>query len=339
MRRHAWRLTTLVFVLGVGFTASLAHAQNQAPVASSPAAESPAAVHRAEAEADDVSPGTPVITLEGLCDPASATAMTHKKPCRTVITRSEFEELAEASDADSGAARTQFANFFAKFSLLAREAQKRGMDQDPVFQRKLELARIQLLGQILIRDLQAKSNQFTPGELENFFRENPALFEQAAIQRVYIPKTKFKDLPNGVQQPIPESAPEMKLVAEALLARARTGADFETLQKEALDTANLKAEHDANLGKMSRDHLRRTHQVVFDLKPGEVSALFEEPDEGYYIYRMGSREMPSFEATKSDAATAFQKRRMDTWMNNITGPAKMNQQYFGAAAAGSSPAQ
>lgn len=336
MRPHSSRFVMLVLMFGLGLTSSLSHAQQERPAASK--LTDPAAVSRAKAEAANIGPDTPVITIEGLCDRAPTARITDKKSCRTVITRSEFEALAEASDADSGANRTQFANFYAKFSLLAREAQKRGMDNDPRFQRKLELARIQFLGQALIRDLQTKSAQFTPNELERFFRENPALFEQATLQRVYIPRTRFRDLPNGVQQPIPESAPEMKLVAESILARAHTGSDFETLQRDALQEANLREEQDVNIGKMSRDHLRRSHQVVFDLKPGEVSPLFDEPDEGYYIYKMGSKEMPSFEAAKSDATTAFQKERIDTWMKNITGPAKLNEEYFGTATAKSARA-
>jgi parvulin-like peptidyl-prolyl isomerase len=126
----------------------------------------------------------------------------------------------------------------------------------------------------------------------------------------------------------------MKLVAQAIYSRARAGADFETLQKEALDTANLKEEMSAKLEKMSRDHLRLTHQLVFDLKPGEVSALFDERDEGYYIYKMVSKELPSFESVKSDVGPALEKQRMDTWKKDITEPAKvsLNEQYFGAAA-------
>ena len=322
MHRHG--LWILSLVLATSSLSSVATTQAR-PAAAPPAAGAGAA------DTATVGPDIPVITVDGFCgtDPNAK----QKAPCRTVLTRSEFEKLADASGASGMAAKTSFAAFYVQFSLFAREAQKRGMDKDPVFQRKLEMARIQLLGQVLLQDLQAKSRQFAPGDLEKFFRENPAPFEQGALLRVFIPNTKFENLPNGIQRPIPETAPEMKLVAEAIYSRARAGADFETLQKEALDTANLKEEVSAKLEKMSRGQLRQTHQVAFDLKPGEVSALFDERDEGYYFYKIVSKDIPPFESVKSDVEIALEKRRMDTWKKDITEPAKvsLNEQYFGAA--------
>lgn len=329
MRHHELRLSVLIFLFavliflfGLGLITTRAIAQIGAPVPSQP----PTASDTAKVNLD-----TPVITLDGLCDSRSAIGTTDKTRCRTVITRSEFEKLIDTSGANSMAAKAQFAAFYVKFSLLAREAEKQGMHKDPRFQRKLEIARIQLLGQMLIQDLQAKSGQFAPGDLEKFFRENPALFEQAVLLRVFIPRTKFKDLPNAVQQRVPETAPVMKLAADAIYSRARAGGDFEALQKEALDMANLREEMSVKFERMSRDRLRRSQQGVFDLRPGEISALFDEGEEGYYIYKAVSKEIPSFQSVKPDVETALQKQRMDEWMKNINDSAQisMNQEFFG----------
>ena len=323
---HHHGLWILSLVLAMSLLSSVATSQTGSAAA-------PPAASAGTVDTATVGPDAPVVTVDGFCgtDPNAK----QKAPCRTVLTRTEFEKLADASGASGMAAKASFAAFYVQFSLFAREAQKRGIDKDPLFQRKLEMARIQLLGQVLLQDLQAKSRQFAPGDLEKFFRENPAPFEQGALLRVYVPNTKFNTQPNGIQQPMPETAPEMKLVAEAIYSRARAGADFETLQKEALDTANLKEEMSAKLEKMSRGQLRKTHQVVFDLKPGEVSALFDERDEGYYIYKIVSKEIPPFESVKSDVEIALEKQRMDTWTKDITEPAKvsLSEQYFGADAA------
>jgi hypothetical protein len=329
VRHHGLRLSVLIFLFGLGLITSRAIAQEGVP-SQAPAA-STAVVHSAGGDTAIVSPDTPVITLDGLCDFGSAIGTTDATRYRMVITRSEFEKLTNASGAYATAAKAQFAAFYVKFSLLACEAQKQGIDKDPGFQRKLEIARIQLLGQMLIQDLQVKSSQFAPGDLEKFFRENPALFEQAVLLRVFIPRTKFKDLPNGVQQPILETAPELKLAADAIYSRLRAGGDFEALQKEALDVANLREEMSVKFEKMSRDRLRRSQQGVFDLRPGEISALFDEGEEGYYIYKVVSKEIPSFESVKSDVETALQKQRMDEWMKNIRDSAqiRMNQEFFG----------
>lgn len=331
MRHHGSLLAALVAVLGFGLTASVGIAQEGPAVASQAGAAGAAVVHSPASDTGKVSLDAPVITLDGFCASAPTARTTDKTHCRTVITRSEFEKLTDASQMYAMASKAQFAAFYVKFSLLAREAQRQGMDKDPKFQTRLDLTRIQLLGQMLIQDLQAKSGHFAPGDLEKFFRENPAQFEQAEFLRIYMPRTRFKDLPNGVQQPMPDTAPEMKLAADSIYSRAQAGGDFETLQQEASGTANLKDEQSAKLGKISRDHLRRSQQDVFDLKPGEISTLFEEPDEGYYIYKMVSKEMPAFESVKFDVATTLEKYRMDTWMKSITDSAQisLNEEYFG----------
>jgi parvulin-like peptidyl-prolyl isomerase len=198
----------------------------------------------------------------------------------------------------------------------------------------LELSRLQLLTQTLMHDLQAKAEQISPQDLERFYRENPGEFEQAALLRIYVPRTKYLDRANGVQEPIPGTEAEMKGLAEEIHARTVAGADFKTLQKEVLATANLRESGEPNLGNVTREQLRRSHRAVCDMKPGEVSAVLEDP-EGYYIYKLVSKRIPPLEGFKAEATTSLQKRRMETWMKNITGGAKvsLNEHYFDAPTA------
>jgi hypothetical protein len=341
MHRYRLRLAVMIFIIVFfALAGNLPTARTQPALASQAAAQSGAPAHDKGNDTVKVAPDTPVITMDGYCDPTSVIG-TREKPCRTVVSSSEFERLAEASGANTLAAKTQLAAVYVRFSVLAREAQKRGMEKDPLFQKKLELSRIQLLSQTLMQDLQAKSEEFSADDLRKFFHEHPNQFEQAALLRVHVPGTKYVTHPNRVQDPIPETAPEMKLVAEKLYSRAQAGEDFATIQKEAYEDANVHDEPAVDLGKMSRDGLRRSHQSVFDLKPGEISKLIEVPGEGYYIYKVLSKEIPPLEAVKSAVSTALQKQRMDSWMKNITDPVRttLNEQYFGAAAAKNGPAQ
>ncbi len=327
MHHHRSFFLGAIFAFVLGLTITVSRAQERQQEVSKTDAARHAPSNKEEAEEEKVSAKEPVLSLEGYCEPAS-----HPKPCRTEISRSEFEELAEAASANEGPAKSQFAAFYSKFTLLAREAEKRGMDKNPVFRRKLAISRLQLLGQVLIQDLQAKSEEFASGELEKFFQDNPAKFEQAELLRIHIPWTKFSGPLNSVQQPVNESAPEMKALAASTLARARAGADFEALEKEVLGTANLNEESAVNLGKMARNHLRRSHQTVFDLKPGEISPLFEEHADGYYIYKMGARQTPPFDSVKADVAAIYAKQRLDAWIDNITTGVTLNEQYFGSSA-------
>ena len=329
MQGHCFRLVLTILAIGVlALAPGLALAGTQPVVASQAAAQ-----NKGNATAD-VGQDAPVITLEGFCDPTTVIG-TKEKPCRTVVTRSEFDALAEATGASTLAAKTQVALVYVRFSLLAREAQKRGMEKDPLFQKKLELSRIQLLGQALVQDLQAKSAQFSADDLQKFLGENPIQFERAALLRIFVPATKFVTHPNRVQDPLPETAPEMKMIAQKIYTRARAGEDFATLQKQAYESSGLNEEPAVDLGKKLRSDLRRSHRLVFDLKPGEISTLIEEPGEGYYIYKVLSKEVPPLESVKSEVQTALQKQRMDAWLKDIDDSAqiKLNEQYFGSEAA------
>lgn len=327
---HHHGLWMLCLVLAVSSLTSVATGQAE------PAVPPLAASAGTAGKTANVGPDTPVITVDGLCETARAVGKANS-PCQTVLTRSDYEGLAEAGGARTPVAKNQFVQVYIQYLLFAAAAQKQGMDKDPNFQRMLELSRLQLLMQTLVHELQARAEQISPEELEKFYRENPAQFEQAALLRIYIPRTKQVDRANGVQEPIPGTEPEMKTLAGEIHARAVTGENFQTLQKEVVAAANLRQPGEVNLGTMMRDQLRRTHRGVLDLTPGEVSAVLEDP-EGYYIYKVVSKSVPPLTSVKDEAKTALQKRRMDTWTKNITESAKvsLNEQYFGTAGAAKS---
>lgn len=334
MRWYPSHMVLILLISGLLAPSPQAAAQAQAGEPSHSARHSVETKRDRDVDNANVGGNTPVITMDGFCDPTSVIG-TREKPCRTVVTLSEFEELAEASNADELSAKAQLATAYIRFSLLARETQKRGMDRDPEFKKKLELSRNQTLGQMLVWDLQTKSEKFSDEDLQEFFRENLAQFEQANLLRIHIPDTRYVTQSNRVQEPVPETAPEMKAVAEKTYARARTGEDFAALQREAFEAARFDEDPVVDLGKMPRSHLRQSHRVIFDLKAGEVSTLFHEPQEGYYIYKVVSKETPQFASVRSEVGTALQKQRMEAWIKEIMDSAKaeLNEKYFGPGVA------
>ena len=84
-----------------------------------------------------VPPDAAVITIKGLCDQNSPTATrsSEKAGCQTVISRAEFEKLADALQPGmSLQVRRQLATAYPRLVLMAHEAQKRGLDKQPRFQ-------------------------------------------------------------------------------------------------------------------------------------------------------------------------------------------------------------
>jgi len=258
-----------------------------------------------------------------------------------VITRSEFEELTAAMDPTmSPQAKYQFANSYARFFILAREAHRQGLEEDPRFQKLLEITRIQLLGQMLVQKIQQKAQAVTATEVEKFYRENPKPFEIATVLRIYVPGTKLMEQGNNLPVMPYEKDATMREAAEKLRARAAAGEDFASLQKEAFQLANMKAPPpDTKLVNVGRDRLARDQQSVFDLKPGDISAVFESED-GYYIFKLVAKEIPPLDAVKDQAKKNLQSQRMESSMAGVIGPAKVvviNEKYFGLTASPAKP--
>src|ERR1700736_2958824 len=116
------------------------------PVAATPAAgakaeqTAPAATDKA-AEIK-VGPDDTVITMEGVC----ADATQQGDACKTVITRAQFEKLAETLQPGmSPAIRRQLATAYSRILRMSTVAEKRGLDKQPKFEEKMNFARMQVL--------------------------------------------------------------------------------------------------------------------------------------------------------------------------------------------------
>src|SRR5208283_5316722 len=89
-----------------------------------------------------VGPDDTVITLKGFC----ADATQQGDACKTVITRAQFEKLADALQPNMPPARRQqLANFYAQILRMSTAAEKRGLDKGPTFDEMMRFARIQAL--------------------------------------------------------------------------------------------------------------------------------------------------------------------------------------------------
>ncbi len=269
-----------------------------------------------------IPPDTPVLTIEGSCPPSSSKAS--KASCATVLTRSEFDTLVNVVDPNmSPTAKSRFANSYATSLLFAHAAQHQGLDKDPQFRRLAELAQTQLLGQTYQQALLAKSKLITPDELEKFYRDNSQLFEVVDLLRIFVPGDAASDSTDS------EKAVDMKAIADNIRARAAAGEDFSILQRDAFKAAHLDSPPAVNLDKMSRSRLGTNEKEIFDLKPGQISAVLPVAD-GYAIYKIVDRQIPPLTSVKEQVEQVLQTRRFNEWIQKITGSAKitLNDQYF-----------
>ena len=308
----------------------------------------------------EVAPTDPVVTLKGLCqDPPK-----EGSSCQTVLTREQFEKLADALQPNMAPqVRRQLASAYSKMLAMSMAAEKKGLDKQPQFDQMLGFARMQILSQVLSRNLQEESQKISDQDLEKYYNDNKANFEEANFQRIFVPKTKqmppppvkaagaaktgaaaktAADKPGAKAPEAKKEDPEaqqkageaaMKKTASSLHARAVAGEDFEKLQKEAYVAAGIKAAAPpVKMEKTRRTALPATQSAIFDLKPGAVSELLSEPS-GYYIYKLVSKQALPLDAVKTEIKNAISSQRYRDSLQAVQQQAtpELNDAYFGPA--------
>lgn len=296
--------------------------------------------------AANVAPDTPVITVKGVCDEKASGKGSAKGDCQTVLTRAQFEKLADAIQPNMPAnVRQRLASAYPRLLVMAREAEKRGLDKQPRFQDTMQFMRLQILNQELTRDMQEQAAQVPDKDIADYYQNNKEAFAQVTLQRIFLPLRKRTEPPKeGTKEA--DSAAQDKALQEAmtkeaqtLRARAAAGEDFDKLQKEGFEVAGFnQTQPSTNLGKMRRSGLSQAHAVVFELKGGEVSQVIDDAS-GHYIYKVVSTEVLPLDQVKDEIRNTLQSQRYKDTMQKVQDSAttELNEAYFGNAAAPPAP--
>lgn len=230
---------------------------------------------------------------------------------------------------------------------MAHQAELRGLDQTPHFARLQQFSNLQILSQEMVRKIQEESSRLPESVIEDYYRNHPAPFEQADLDRLLVPnRRRAQPMPEGrandseVKAQQKEAEDEMAKEARNLRSRAAAGEDFTKLQQEASEAAGIgNAVSTTRLEKVRRTNLPPSHAVVFDLKPGEVSPVFTDAS-GNYIYKLVSKELKPLAEVKDEIKNTLQGQKMQDAMQKIreSFTTDTNEDYFGPGAAASAPA-
>jgi hypothetical protein len=234
---------------------------------------------------------------------ASGSNGTNSPECKTVITRAEFEKLAALLDLGSGAAnrsgRLKFGVRYPEMLLFASKALQAGIDKEPGFQTRARYTYLMLLSQAFTRRIQEEKTTISDEEFASEYKDHPELFEKLELLRIFIPKQKHHT--SGVEMLRDAAADEAAMKAEAQLIRkkALAGGNFAKLEKEVYAFAGEDPEEapEVELGFVTRSSAERQYQdVVFHLKPGQISDLVPAPL-GWHIFKLVSKsEVPMSDA-------------------------------------------
>jgi hypothetical protein len=181
-----------------------------------PAATTPAA---AALTAD-----TPVITIKGVCDPPAA-------DCTTVITKAEFEGIIQAFQPQMKLPQQrQVGTSYGQLMTMAAEAKKRGLDKSPRVQVRTRIAVMQALAGELRDSMQEQAGNVTDADVEKYYNDHKANYEQADVERLIIPRTPVpadkdadKDKDKDKDNDADKAAAKKPVTAAAKGAAAKAG--------------------------------------------------------------------------------------------------------------------
>jgi PPIC-type PPIASE domain len=297
-----------------------------------------------------IAPDTPVITVKGICDDKAASGGSGKGDCQTVLTRAQFEKLADAIQPNMpGNVRQRLASAYPRLLVMAHEAEKRGLDKQPQFQESMQFMRLQILSQELTRTLQEEAGRVTDKDISEYYQKHSQDFEQATLQRIFLPVRKHvapgaepaKEGSKAADSAVLDQASQEVMIkeAQALRARAAAGENFDKLQKEAFEAAGYnQSPPSTSMGKLRRGGLAQNHALVFELKAGEVSQVIDDTS-GHYIYRVEAKEVLPLDQVKEEIHNTLQSERYKDALQNLQQSAttELNDAYFGNAAAAPAP--
>jgi PPIC-type PPIASE domain len=203
-------------------------------------------------------------------------------------------------------ARREFATNYANALVMAHKADQMGMNKGTKFEEQMKVARVQILSQEMRKLIQNKASQIFDVDIENHYHANTSAFEQAEIERIYVPKAQDQPAApgktqseTGKQEQLHRSEQIMKDQADQLHERAIRGEDFSRLQADAYKTAGINTTGNPSLGKIRRVSLPKEQVWVMDLKPGEVSSVIDAPN-GYLIYKIKGKEVLSLSQVREE---------------------------------------
>lgn len=203
---------------------------------------------------------------------------------------------------------------------LKTEADLHKLAAQSPYKEQLALQRMQILAQAEATHHQA-SMQLSEADEKKAYDADPARFDHAHIRVILItyadPKTP-QAVPEAGKEPLKTLTElEAKAKIEALLTKARAGADFGELAKaNSEDKATAGKGGEYALVRRSDNVPAEIRDSIFALKPGEISEPIRQPA-GFFIIKLEDRGTFPFSEVKDQLAGEVKQQRFDAWMKSL----------------------
>jgi parvulin-like peptidyl-prolyl isomerase len=227
-----------------------------------------------------------------------------------------------------GPAKRMVADELVKVKLLSQEAEKRGLEKSPKFQRQMQLMKEQLLASEVAN---AEQQSVDDAAIKKYYDEHPAEFEQVKARHILIRSGVPASTQPGAK---PVTDEEAKAKIEAVRKRIVDGKeDFAKVAKEVSDDKHS-GEEGGELGTFGHGMMvPQFEQAAFALKPGEISQPVKTQF-GYHLIEVEEKTKQPFDQVKDELKQKLGPEKVDQLVNDLKKKNKveLNEKYFGPPA-------
>ena len=272
----------------------------------------------------------PVLSIRGVCHEPEDKAFT-AGDCSLTVSRQQFEDLISILSPDRHVTpemKRHLAETYAALLAFDSAARELGLDQSSEYQTKIRWLESKTLGDLLRRRLEKESNAVTEAEIDVYYRERLAEFEEVRLRRLVLPRS---NLVAGERQKLELDA---QRIAVELRERAAHGEDMDQLQREGYQALGFSGLPPAtDMGTRRKANLpSEASEEIFALRPGDVSKV-ENETYSFVIYKVETKSRPSRERVKDEIIRELSKEKLERALKNVTERvrAELNKKYFGVA--------
>ncbi len=250
------------------------------------------------------------------------------------ILESEFNKAiallpAQYQQYASGPGKQAFAEDFMKMKILALDAVKTGLDNDPEFLNHMKLMRENALANIRMQRLD-EASKVSDEELKKSYESRKSQYEQTKARHILI---AFKDSPAAPAGKEPLTDAQAKAKADALRKKLAAGGDFADAAKADSDDTGSGA-RGGDLGFFGKGQMvPEFEKVAFESKVGEISPVIKTQF-GYHIIQVQERRPRPFEEVKEELEKELKQAKVQERVDALktSMKASLNAEYFASAA-------
>ena len=250
------------------------------------------------------------------------------------ITLGQYNEIinslpAQYQTAARGPQKRQIAERLVQLRVMAREAEKRGVDKQPGVQQQLAFQRENVLANALFQDF-AKNAKVDDAALHKYYDEHKSEYESAKGRHILI---RYKGSAVPLRPGTKESTEEEALAkATDLKKKLDAGADFATLAKAESDDTGSGA-NGGDLGLFKRGQMVPAfEQAAFAQPVGKVGDPVKTQF-GYHLIKMDSKESKNFDEVKAEITEKLSPEQAKKQADDLRANAKVtfDDAFFGPA--------